>query len=174
MSQNYLLEDVELSFKLFEFAIRAMCYSELNNIDSKVFGRELQLNLEEENICFSDDTFKDENEIIKASQMNVGAAFSATAISLDRLMEGKKDMPSNVEAACKVVSAVRNAFSHGIASPSWFVKHHKVETVDLVFINGPVVDLGALNGNPFDYGNIGGLAVWYRLKNEIVRYAKCT
>ena len=174
MSQDYLVEDIELSFKLFEFAIRAMCYSELDNIDPEVFGRELQLNLDEENVSFSDDIFKNNEEIIRASQMNVGAAFAATAISLDRLMEGKQDLPSNIEAACKVISAVRNAFSHGIASPSWFIKPHKAENIDLGFVSGPMVDLGALDGNAFEYCHIGGLAVWYRLKDEIVGYAKST
>ncbi len=174
MSQNYLVEDVELSFKLLEFAIRVMCYSELDNINPEVFGQELQLNLDEENVSFSDDVFKDKEEIIRASQMNVGPAFAATAISLHRLMEGKQDFPSNIEAACKVISAVRNAFSHGIASPSWFVKRHKREEIDLGFVSGPIVDLGALNGSQFEYSHIGGLAVWYHLRDEIFGYVKNT
>lgn len=172
MSNDYLLENVELSFKLYEFSIRTMCYSELNKIDPDVFGQELQINLDEENICFSDDLFKDKNEIIKISQMNVGATFAATAICLDCLLEGKKDTPSNIVSAGKIVSAVRNAFSHGIASPAWFIKPHRKESIDLSFVNGPVIDLGALNGKDFDYSQLGGMAVWYRLKDEIVSHIK--
>ncbi len=174
MSNDYLLEDVELSFKLFEFSIRTMCYAELEGIDSEVFGRELQINLDEENICFSDDSFKDKNEIIRVSQMNVGAAFAATAISLNCLLEGKNDIPTNIVSAGKIVSAVRNAFSHGVASPTWFIKPHRVESIDLGFLNGPVIDLGALNGKGFDYSHVGGVAIWYNLKDEIVSYIKNT
>lgn len=165
-----LIEDTELSFKLFEFAVRIMCYSELNKIDGSAFGQELQLNLEDENVCFSGGLFEEQNEIVKVAQMNVGAAFAATAISLHRVLEGRNNSPANIVALGTLVVAVRNAFAHGMAAPTWFVKPHKAESVDLSFINGPVVDLGELNGKAFEYSQFGGLAVWYRVKNATLAY----
>ena len=169
-----LMEDAELSFKLLEFAIRTMCYSELNKIDAHLFGQELQVNLEEENVCFPAGLFQDQDEIIKVAQMNVGAAFAATAISLDCMLEGRNNLPSNIAALGKLVAAVRNAFTHGVAAPSWFVKPHKEESIDLGFINGPVINLGALNGKEFIYSQLGGFAVWYRVKHEMLSYISST
>lgn len=162
-----LIEDVELSFKLFEFAVRAMCYAELDKFDANLFGQDLQLNMPEENVAFSNSIFQDKNEIIKVSQMAVGAAFGSTAICLDCLLENRSSGDPNIVVIKSIVSAVRNAFSHGIAAPSWYIKPHKYEKLDLSFINGPLIDLEQLNGKSFDYSQIGGLAVWYRLKEYV-------
>jgi len=159
-----LIEDAELSFKLLEFSIRAMCYAELGKIDAVLFGQDLQLNLEEENVFYPQGEFSDPDSIILASQMNIGAAFAATAISLDCALEKYKSENQNIETIKKLIQAVRNAFSHGIANPVWYVKQHKREILDLTFMRAPTVDLGALNGNAFKYSDIGGFAAWYRAK----------
>ncbi|WAJ72143.1 hypothetical protein [Catenovulum adriaticum] len=163
-----LIEDVELSFKLFEFAVRTMCYAELDKIDSTLFGQDIQLNLTEENVSFSDNNFQDLNEIIKVSKMAVGTAFGSTAICLDCLLENNQSKNENIINAKSLISAVRNAFSHGIAAPEWYVKKHNFKIIDLSFINGPKVDLESLNKKAFDYSQIGGLAVWYRLKDYVL------
>lgn len=167
-SVQNLTEDVELSFKLFEFSIRTMCYAELEKFDHQVFGQDLQLNLEEENVSFSSNDFQDVNQIIKASQMALGTAFGSTAICLDCLLENNISSDINIKISKSLISAVRNAFSHGIAAPEWYVKKHNFQVIDLSFIDGPLVDLEALNNRPFDYSQIGGLAVWYRLKKYVL------
>ena len=170
-----LLEDVNLSFKLFEFVIRVMSYAELGKVDENLFGQKLCLNLDEQGVVYNEGEFCNKAAIVRVSQMNVGAAFGATAISLKRLLEGfekehievfKKE---NIEiaTASKLIRAVRNAFSHRIAAPTWYVKSRRFEILDLNFIGGPKVDLKALNGTGFDYKHIGGLAVWYRLKSYL-------
>ncbi len=169
-----LLEDVELSYKLFEFSVRTMCYAELDEINVETFGRDLQLNLEEENISFRDDLFKNNDEIVKASQMAVSTAFGATAICLDCSLENIKDLNENLTILKALIQAVRNAFSHGIAAPYWYVKPHKREILDLAFINGPVINLGELDGQPFNYSQLGGLAVWLRVKEYVVKQVSST
>jgi hypothetical protein len=163
-----LVEDVELSFRLFEFSIRTMCYAELKKFDSELFGQQIQLNLPEENVFFSNREFQNTSEIIKASQMAVGAAFGATAICLDCLL--KKYISGGIEILTikSLVAAVRNAFSHGIAAPSWYVKSHKYEKLSLLFVGGPEVDLAKLNGKSFEYSQIGGLALWFRVKDYVL------
>lgn len=146
-----LIEDAELSFKLLEFSIRAMCYAELGKIDATLFGQDLQLNLEEENVFYRKGEFSNPDEIVRASQMNIGAAFAATAISLDCTLERYSCENKNIETIKKLIQAVRNAFSHGIANPTWYVKPHNRKILDLSFIHVPTVDLGALNGSTFKY-----------------------
>lgn len=169
-----LIEDAELSFKLLEFSIRAMCYAELGKIDAALFGQDLQLNLEEENVFYSNGEFSNPDEIVRASQMNIGAAFAATAISLDCALERYSCENKNIEIIKKLIQSVRNAFSHGIANPTWYVKQHKREILDLSFIHAPAVDLGALNGNTFKYSDIGGLAAWYRAKEFVIATLKAS
>jgi hypothetical protein len=169
-----LLEDVELSYKLFEFSVRTMCYAELDEINVEVFGRDLQLNLEEENVSFRDDLFKNNDEIVKASQMAVSTAFGATAICLDCSLEYRKGLGENLTILKALIQAVRNAFSHGIAAPCWYVKPHKREILDLAFINGPVINLEELDGQPFNYSQLGGLAVWFRIKDYVVKQVSST
>lgn len=163
-----LIEDAELSFKLLEFSIRTMCYAELGKIDAVLFGQDLQINLEEENLVYRQGEFSDLENITLVSKMSIGAAFAATAISLDCVLEKHKSENPNVETIKKLIQAVRNAFSHGIANPVWYVKPHKREILDLKFMCAPTVDLGALNGNVFKCSDIGGFAAWYRAKAYVL------
>jgi hypothetical protein len=163
-----LIQDAELSFKLLEFSIRTMCYAELGKIDTVLFGQDLQINLEEENLLYRQGEFSDFGKIILASKMSIGAAFAATAISLDCVLEKYRSENQNIETIKKLIQAVRNAFSHGIANPVWYVKPHKREILDLNFICAPTIDLGALNGNTFKSSDIGGYAAWYRAKTYVL------
>jgi hypothetical protein len=167
-SVQKLSEDVELSFKLFEFSVRTMCYAELEKFDHHLFGQDLQLNLSEESVAFSSNDFQDIDQIIKVSRMAVGTAFGSTAICLNCLLENSVSNDTNVKNAKELVAAIRNAFSHGIADPYWYIKKHNFQEIDLSFINGPLVDLEALNKQPFCYSQFGGLAVWYRLKEYVL------
>jgi len=147
-----------------------MCYVELGNVDVHVFGQDTQLNLEEENVSYSSDEFKNQDNIVRASQMAVSTAFGATAICLDCILEKVNSENSEIKAIKSLIAATRNAFSHGIASPDWYIKPHKFEVLDLSFVNGIEVNLENLNGQSFDYSQIGGLAVWYRIKDYIISY----
>lgn len=170
-SPDYTAQDVELSFRLLEFAIRTMCYAELKKIDLDEFGGDLQLNLEEESISYPGGKFDTAEDIILTSQMSVGVAFASTAICLNCLADKFRCESIHIATLKSLISAVRNAFSHGVSSPEWYIKPHKVEVLDLCFLRGPQVDLGALNGLPFEYSHIGGLALWYRIKDFLVNAA---
>ena len=165
---NNLIEDTELAFKLLEYSIRNMCYAELGKVDANVFGQDLQLNLDEENVSYFSGEFKDQDNIVRASQMAVSTAFGATAICLDCILENVNTNNNELKTIKSLISATRNAFSHGIAAPEWFIKPHKLEVLNLNFIDGIDVNLETLNGLPFDYSQIGGLAVWYRIKSYII------
>ncbi len=165
---NELIEDIELSFRLFEFSVRTMCYAEPNKFDINLFGKDLQLNLENENVSYPSGGFVSEKDIVMASQMAVGAAFGSTAICLDRALENYSSNEPDIKTLMSLIAAVRNAFSHGIAAPAWYVKEHKREELNLNFVQGPIVNLDALNGQLIEYEQKGGLAVWYRIKNYVI------
>ncbi|EOB3677494.1 TPA: hypothetical protein ACGUTO_004367 [Vibrio vulnificus] len=167
MTKSDLIEDVEISFEILEHAIRSMCYSELDAFDVDLFGQDLQLNLEE-NIQFPRGKFTTHEDIVRTAQMSVSLSFAATAITMDCLLEDIDTTDANSNAAKEVIKAVRNAFSHGIAAPIWFVKPHKFASYDLSFVMGPTVDLEKLNKIDFDYSQVGGLAAWYRLKEYVL------
>ncbi|HIF9274859.1 TPA: hypothetical protein ACX6QR_002881 [Photobacterium damselae] len=167
MISQELVESVEISFEILEHAIRTMCYSELDAFDVDLFGQDLQLNLEE-NIQFPRGKFTTHKNIVRTAQMSVSLSFAATAIAMDCLFENVNTLDTDSRAAKEVIKAVRNAFSHGIADPTWFIKPHKLEKYDLGFVLGPIVDLETLNRARFDYSQIGGLAVWYRLKEYVL------
>ncbi|EPS0664156.1 hypothetical protein ACEV8V_25100 [Vibrio parahaemolyticus] len=167
MIPQELIQDVEISFEVFEHAIRTMCYSELEAFDVDLFGQDLQLNLEE-NLQFPKGKFTTHAEIIRTAQMSVSLSFAATSIAMDCLLEQVHATEIDLIAAKEVIKAVRNAFSHGIAAPTWFVKPHKFAKYDLAFVSGPIVDLEVLNQKVFDYSQVGGLAVWYRLKEYVL------
>lgn len=167
MIPQELIQDVEISFEVFEHAIRSMCYSELDAFDVDLFGQDLQLNLEE-NLQFPKGKFTTHADIIRTAQISVSISFAATSIAMDRLLEHVHTTEVDSNAAKEVIKAVRNAFSHGIAAPTWFVKPHKFAKHDLGFISGPIVDLEVLNQTAFDYSQIGGVAVWYRLKEYVL------
>ena len=165
---NELVEDAELSFKLFEFTIRTMCYAELERFDVELFGQDLQLNLEKENVAYPAGEFTSSENVIRVSQMAVSTAFGATAICLDCILENSQSNSTDITILKSLISAVRNAFSHGIAAPKWYIKPHKYEILDLAFVGGPRIDLEILNGQRFEYSQIGGLAVWNRVKEYVV------
>ena len=170
LTEENLVEDVELSFKLLEFSIRTMCYIELEKIDVNLFGQDLQINFERENVSFPEGEFISNKDIIHGSYMAVSTAFGSTAICLDSMLENDKTDKEEIKTLKKLIQAVRNAFSHGIASPRWYIKPHKCEILDLNFVQGPIIDLGKLNGQPFDYIQIGDLACWYRIKNYVIEH----
>lgn len=165
INESHLLQDIDLSFRLFEFCIRTMCYAERGDFNIELFCQDIQLNFEEGNVAYNNDLFKSSEDIILASQMSVGAAFGSTAICLDKALGKEKSDCANFQAIKKFIGQVRNAFAHSIAAPSWYVKSHNLEAIDLSFISGPTIDLNELNGCEFEYSQIGGLEFWYKVKD---------
>lgn len=51
------LEDVTRAFRHLEFAIRLMCYCELNHLDREKFNTDVTILFDRENVAFSSGTF---------------------------------------------------------------------------------------------------------------------
>lgn len=170
MNSVEVKQDVEFAFRVLEFSIRTLCYFELGLCDISRFGQDATILLEEENVGFNDGYFLSENNAVLVSKMNVGAAFGASAIALDKLYEavrGNRNPASDdqVDMLWALVYAVRNAFSHGIANPKWTIKERYQRVLSIPFVEPELfINLEELNGSSFEYAHIGGFANWMKLK----------
>ena len=168
-------EDVEFAFRLLEFAIRTMCYFELGKVDIGLFGQNTIILDENGNINFNGNYFSSKDNAVIVSQINVGAAFGASAIQLNKFFEtaGTKRNPDSddlVSTLSCLVYAVRNAFAHEIADPKWKIdkKYRKKLNIELEG-DKITIALDTLHGCEFKYEQIGGLGNWYKIKNESLK-----
>ncbi len=172
---KFAVEDVEMAFKQLEFAIKLMCHCELRHLDQKKFDSDITILLEEENIGFHDGSFRSYEDLIEASQINVGISFGASAITLDALLEqagierNSKSEDPNDELRT-LIYMVRCAFAHNIAKPCWEVKAKYRRKIKLILCGREYsLDFSALNGKDFEYSHIGGFANWYRIKERAIQ-----
>lgn len=166
------INDVEHAFRLLEFSIRVLNHFELGMVDLGQFGQDTLIQLKEGNVTFDDGYFSCGENAELTAKIAVGASFGASAIALDNLLEatGRGRDPTSTDefnSLWAVVYAVRNAFAHGIANPTWVVNVKYQRKIEIA-LNGrkEIIDLAALNGETFDYPQIGGFANWFRMKDR--------
>ena len=175
MSEEFALRDAEHAFRLLEFSIRVLNYFELDKVDLKTFGQNTIIKLPTGNVSYDDKYFACLENAILTAKISVGVAFGASAIALDDLFEatGCDRIVNSLDEFQQVwalVYAIRNAFAHCIAAPTWNVKPYKGKPRPAIKIDlgGQIVciDQAALNGKEFDYAQIGGLDNWLLLKDK--------
>lgn len=170
------LEDVNLAFRQLEFAIRVMCYCELDHLDREKFDTDLMILLEPENVDFEGGQFHSLESVIKASQMQVQSSFGVSAIVLDAAFEAagcankpKAHSPRD-DLRC-LVYMVRCAFAHNMAAPSWEARGADFARAFTLPLDEPtVIDLSGIHGQIFSYEHIGGFAQWFKIKDAAVRF----
>ncbi len=169
------LADVDHAFRHLEFAIKLMCYAEHDHIDRTKFDTDVTLLLERENVSFPASTFNTLDSVVLASQANVGVSFGVSAIVLDAAFEAA-GVSRNPESRAPndllrtLVYMVRSAFAHNPAMPVWEVRGPYLRTLELELESERIsVPLQQLHGTVFEYGHIGGLANWYRIRRAVER-----
>jgi len=168
------VKDVEHAFRLWEFSIRVMNYCELEELDLGTFGQDIVIQLDKGNVTFCDSYFSSSENTILISQISVGAAFGATAITLDNLLEAT-DCPRDPKSKDEfqmlwiLIYSVRNAFAHGIAKPVWVVKKSYQQCIEFT-LGGDKIDinLAALDKQSFEYDHIGGPVGWIAIKDRVL------
>ena len=169
------IADVDHAFRHLEFAIKLLCYVEADNIDRPTFDTDVTLLLETENVSFSASTFESLDSMIVVAQANVGVSFGITAIVLDAAFETagisrKPESNTANDLLRTLVFMIRSAFAHNPAMPCWEVRGPYLRTLALQLEDETIsIDLPRLNGSAFDYGHIGGLANWYRIRRAAER-----
>ncbi len=177
---EFALLDVEQAFKQLEFAIKLMCYCERGDLDKEKFDSDVTILLDEENVGFPDGSFQSDQEVVTASQINVGICFGVSAIVLDAAFEAAKiernpNSRDPKDELRTLVYMVRCAFAHNLAKPCWEARGNFARNIQLNLGESDLsIDMVALHGNDFDYSHIGGFANWYKIREMAVRVIKDT
>ncbi len=169
------LTDVEHAFRHLEFAIKLMCYCELDHLDRSKFDSDVTILLEKENVSFPSNTFETLDSVVLAAQANVGVCFGVTAIVLDAVFEvaGVPKRPQSFAPADELrtlVYMVRCAFAHNPAMPCWDARKYYARLLSLPLgASTMTLDLASLHGRPFEHEHIGGFANWFKIRSESER-----
>ena len=118
-------------------------------------------------LVLPDQIFESDDDLIIALENNLVVAFGAAAITLNRSREQAghalpQQMTSENDQCICLIYQIRNAFAHDIAEPKWEIRNPVFQQV--YEFGGIRVDLSNVDGNRFDYADIGGPDVLFRIK----------
>jgi hypothetical protein len=119
-------------------------------------------------LVLPDRIFHGHDDLILALQNNLGVAFGAAAITLNRRREEAglalpDPIVSDVDQFVALAYQIRNAFAHDIAEPRWNITSARFRRV---YTFGHVsVDLSNLHGTAFDYHQLGGPEVLFWMRD---------
>lgn len=104
-----------------------------------------------------------------ALENNLGIAFGAAAITLNRaLEEAGYQKPTLIDSerdqCIAVVYQIRNAFAHDIAEPRWSIKGRYKREYNFGGLN---FDLTNLDGKQFTYEQIGGPDALFSIRDYV-------
>lgn len=168
------IADVENAFRQLEFAVKLMCYCELDHLDRAVFDTDVIVRLETENVHFPTGNFETHESVVLASRIQVSVAFGVSAIALDAAYEAT-GVRMNIQSRAPVddlrvfVHMVRCAYAHNMALPCWEVHGKDYERTFALPLEDSIatVDLRTRNGQVFDYSHIGGFTQWLKVKKAV-------
>lgn len=178
MNISEALQDVEIAFRQFEFAIRLLSYCELGHVKPADFDTDHLVMLEGGSLHFPTRNFSTLDAINRAASVSVLLAFSGSVLVLDKAFEvvGVKADPEasdNIVRLRTLVYMLRCAQAHGPADPRWEARGRYARTLsvdlDAVAVS---LDLAALNAQPFVIDQIGGYGNWYRILHIAMRMLK--
>lgn len=116
-------------------------------------------------------SFESNEDFVLALQNNVTIAFGAAAITLNVCREEMGyALPEVIETphdqVVSLIYQIRNCFAHDIAEPRWVIARERYKRVyDLGYKQ---VDLRGVNGNHFEYDDIGGLDTLTTLRFRLI------
>lgn len=160
---NYL----DSAFAQLELAIKLMHAAEQGRVKREEI--DLPLTIAEGNsvLVLADHTLHTDADFINAMQNNVSVAFGAAAITLNRCREEVRlSLPNPIDTELEqwiaLVYQIRNAFAHDIAEPKWEIKPRYARTYEIGAVKA---DLSNLNGQHFDYYQLGGPEALFFLRD---------
>jgi hypothetical protein len=169
------IEDVEIGFRQLEFAIKLLSYVEAGKINPTDFDTDHLVQLGTADLHFPSVNFQSSDALIRAAQINVVIAFSATTLVLDQAFDAigmKPDVRATDDAGKLrlLVYMVRCAYAHGFAFPRWNVTNKKASVLTINVEGQTItVDLPCRHGEGFEINHIGGYENWYRIRNAAQR-----
>ena len=145
MQTSDAIEDVKISFHQLEFAIKMLTFSDSRKLNPSEFDTDLVTLEGGDRLKFPSGHFSTPDNIIKAANVAVLLAFSATVLTLDKAFEvaGMKadpDVCDDLTQLRTLVYMLRCAQAHGIADPRWEARGKYARAMKLDF-GGLSVDL---------------------------------
>jgi hypothetical protein len=118
-------------------------------------------------LTLPDKVIDSESDLIIALQNNLGIAFGAAAITLNRCREEAginlaDPIVTEIDQFSSLTYQIRNAFAHDIAEPRWSIKNQRYARV--YEFGGIRVDLSTVGNKHFDYQDIGGPEVLFQMQ----------
>jgi len=168
---------IEQAFLQLEFALKLTTYIELGKVDKASLDAALVVELESGNIHFPGGAFHSYDDIILAAQNNFFLTFGFTAVVLDHVLSEAgfaADLPvsSPHRDLRALVYMIRCAFAHDMMHPRWKARGPFTRGLSVRLPSGPLlVDIKTLNLQPLDVDQIGGMARYLELRDEVKRIA---
>jgi hypothetical protein len=118
-------------------------------------------------LVLPDKVLDSEEDLIIALTNNLGIAFGAAAITLNRCREEAgmalaDPIQTEVDQFCGVVYQIRNAFAHDISEPRWNITNRRFARA--YEFGGIRIDLTDVGNKHFEYQDIGGPDVLFRMR----------
>ena len=162
---NYL----DTAFAQLAFAWKLFVYAQDGKIDLDQLDQALTFKEGRMILVLPNKIFDSYQDLVLACQYNIGVAFGAAAITLDRSREEAGwDLPNSIETErdqfVSLAYQIRNAFAHDISEPRWNMKQERY--CRMYEFGGVRVDLTRIgNQQPFRYEDIGGPDVLFAMKD---------
>ena len=178
MQPQDALIDLDFAFRQLEFTIKLLSFCELGQINPSEFDTDHIVELGNERLHFPRGKFSDKISLEQAPGTSVLIAMSASAFVLDDTFKAfgirpNPDAVDNDGQLRALVYMVRCAYAHGIAAPLWEVRNKYLRNFSINLGGGSLsLDLRPLHGLPFDIGQLGGYANWYRIRDSALRLLK--
>jgi len=151
---------LEFAWKLYNYALEGKI--DIDELDKPLTFQEGNMVL-----VLRDQIFESPDDLIIALENNLSVAFGAAAITLNRSREEAGiDLPNPIEGErdqfVSLAYQIRCAFAHDISEPRWAINRPRYARV--YEFGGLSVDLTDVGNKPFEYADIGGPDVLFRMR----------
>jgi hypothetical protein len=154
-------QQLEFAWKLYNYVLEG--HINLNDLDKPLTVQEGQSVL-----VLRDRLLHTPDDLVIACENNLGIAFGAAAITLNRCREEAglrlpDPICSEIDQFTSLAYQIRNAFAHDIAEPRWNLKNSRYAR--MYEFGGIHVDLTHVGSKHFEYSDIGGPEVLFWMKD---------
>ena len=159
---------IDTAFQQLEFAWKLYNYVLEGHIDLDALDKPLTFQEGKSVLVLQDKLLQTPDDLILACENNLCIAFGAAAITLNRCREDTSPNPpdpivSEVDQFVSLVYQIRNAFAHDMAEPRWSMNDARYARA--YEFGGIRVDLAKVGNKLFEYQDIGGPEVLFRMKD---------
>jgi len=169
---------IQQAFLQLEFAIKTMLYFERGDIDQAAFDSSAIIRLPEGDLRYPDSSFNTYKDLILAAQNLYSTVLGFSAISLEAALvdAGIRNDPADTSPRGDLrtlIYQIRCAFAHDMMYPKWRVDGRYRRQLNANLNGSPfLVDLSALDGQPFELEHVGGMLGYLAVKKEVLEWIR--